>query len=85
MNDLIAIITAVDKSGYRGVRITDITIGIDCATDAQFTGLVATLGATTKQVIVGDQTWDAADAEFEPDGRSLFITGPHRAAKTEAA
>ena len=85
MDDLIAIITAVAKSGYRGVRISDITIGIDCATDAQFTALVTALGATTRQVIVDDQTWERADAEFEPDGRSLFITGPHRAVKGEAA
>lgn len=84
MTDIKSIIAAIRAAGLRGFRYSDSgVVAIDCATDADFASRAASLTGERRVAVVGDKCWDSLDADL--DGLALFITGPHRAVKGEAA
>lgn len=84
MDDIKAIIAAIQAAGLSGFRYTDSgVVGIDCATDEGFADRAASVAGRRHVTAIGDYSWDAVDAKL--DEAHLFITGPHRAVKGEAA
>lgn len=83
MERLKALRAAFEAAGFKGATLGQTYNDITLRTNAELVEWAAAAGATLTTTTVNGRSWEGYETTL--DDLPLYITGPHRVAKTEAA